>query len=890
MDEAPSPPIEFIAPTLAELEPLFPAYELEGFIAQGGMGAVYKARQKSLDRSVAIKILPREFGDDPQFRASFEAEAKAMARLNHPNLISVYDFGDIEGMLYIIMEFVQGKALYYSAHNKAIDPPVALDLVSTISRGLGHAHRGGIIHRDIKPANILLDVDAKPKIGDFGLAHPLDRQKSEGVVFGTPGYTAPEIFHNHHPVDQRSDIFSVGALLYELLCGKHPEPNSTSMTSGIDPRIDAIIKKATHPDPNNRYHDVDALADDIDALIPKLSGPRFATTLAPAGAALPLTPPNTTLASSQKKSSLAPVLFVLALIIGAGAAAFFALNKKEKVEPVVEEPANNADSNKEKARNPKKDRPKKPRPPKDKMAGKQEPKTPAPKPDKPVVVETKESPLQSLARLKTDLAAGGREEFPISTVKREKAAYFLTTRKLTWFEASQLAREHGAHLANLPITADLQWFHDHFKSDTPVWLGASDSGFEKKWYWTDGSTVDQSLWSPKSPDNSESANPNGEDFAAISQSQPAIEDFDRQQKFPALLEWRLDGSRPSSLDAQLARTGDALNNKRTPIFPAGTFNVGGSRFLLVNRSVDWQEASVIATNAGGHLAVPSNEKEASFMALLLREVLVPNSSCWIGGKRDDSIPEIWNYITGETFTHITWMEGQPDNTNESENFLVLIRDGEGIKANDESLQGHRTDQFLIEWSVPALRNMPRESADTIGENGLLAALEAVRNRIRDRHGRAYRKFRREHDKIVEDFVKDTITYINNQDQLSSTIKDRLVEEIKQYLDKNELPESLPAGAQRRLKDKLTDAKAEMKMVKEDYKEDFEEAKQAYLKAVLGAGNDALNAGENVKGKMFVLENTVTKDNNERFNQIMDNQKVPLPVEPKKPEEEKEGEE
>ena len=222
MSETPPNPAEFVAPSLEELAPLFPAYEIEAFIAQGGMGAVYRATQRSLDRLVAIKILPREFGEDENFRASFEAEAKAMAKLNHPNLIGVYDFGDIDGMLFIVMEFVEGKALYYSVHKKAIDPLVAFEMVSTISRGLAHAHAGGIIHRDIKPANILLDLEANPKIGDFGLARPLDQDRSGGVVFGTPGYTAPEVYKNDHPVDQRSDIFSIGALLYELLSGKPP--------------------------------------------------------------------------------------------------------------------------------------------------------------------------------------------------------------------------------------------------------------------------------------------------------------------------------------------------------------------------------------------------------------------------------------------------------------------------------------------------------------------------------------------------------------------------------------------------------------------------------------------------------------------------------------------
>ena len=226
------PPNTFIAPSPEALAPHFPAYDVEAFIAKGGMGAVYKATQKSLDRPVAIKILPREFGEDAEFRASFEAEAKAMAKLNHPNLIGVYDFGEIDGMLFIIMEFVNGKALYYSAHGKAIDAQLALGLVAKICHGLHHAHRGGILHRDVKPANILLDQDATPKIGDFGLARPMDtsRQQDGGLIYGTPGYTAPEVYTRKHPVDQRSDIYSVGVMLYELLSGKTPTQDTTDFT------------------------------------------------------------------------------------------------------------------------------------------------------------------------------------------------------------------------------------------------------------------------------------------------------------------------------------------------------------------------------------------------------------------------------------------------------------------------------------------------------------------------------------------------------------------------------------------------------------------------------------------------------------------------------------
>src|SRR5688572_14708495 len=211
----------FEAPSLEHLAELLPAYDFEAFIAQGGMGAVYKARQRSLDRDVAIKILPREMGADPEFRQSFETEAKAMARLNHPNLIGVYDFGDVEGMPYIVMEYVNGKSLFHSAYNTAIDPVQAVTIVKGICDGLAHAHENGVIHRDIKPANILLTPKAEPKIGDFGLARPAGADHS-GVIMGTPGYAAPEITRQPDHADRRSDIFALGIVLYELLVGKSP--------------------------------------------------------------------------------------------------------------------------------------------------------------------------------------------------------------------------------------------------------------------------------------------------------------------------------------------------------------------------------------------------------------------------------------------------------------------------------------------------------------------------------------------------------------------------------------------------------------------------------------------------------------------------------------------
>ena len=243
----------FQAPSPEALAGLLPQFDINGFIAQGGMGAVYSGRQSSLERDVAIKILPREMGEDPEFRESFAAEAKAMARLNHPNLIGVFDCGDVDGMPYIVMEYVQGCSLHESAFEQAIEREQAIDIVKGICDGLAHAHEHGIVHRDIKPANILLTLKAEPKIGDFGLAHAADAD-TPGLVMGTPGYTAPEVFQDPGEAGPLADIYSVGVILHQLLTGIDPtgsEQPPSQPTGNI--RLDAIWRKATNIHPSQRY-------------------------------------------------------------------------------------------------------------------------------------------------------------------------------------------------------------------------------------------------------------------------------------------------------------------------------------------------------------------------------------------------------------------------------------------------------------------------------------------------------------------------------------------------------------------------------------------------------------------------------------------------------------
>jgi len=334
----------FTPPSIEELQEKFPQYSIEGFIAQGGMGAVYLARQISLDRPVAIKILPQEFGDDADYRASFETEAKAMAKLNHTNLVGIYDFGEIYGMLYIVMEYIPGRTLFDTANGQQVDEKEAARLISDMSEGLAHAHDAGMLHRDIKPANVLIDDEAKPKIVDFGLARPMGEEQTEGVVFGTPGYTAPEVLSNPFAVDHRSDIFSMGVMLYELLTGHLPGTPvvPVSRASNSDPRFDPIIAKSIHPNPAMRYGSADKLSKDLDALIDNFEEPKKGlaaspglvaaggSAVRPGGAVAGLAGAHSKVLPSAKKSNAGVMIFTLLLLVVGGVVAMKVVNSEPK--------------------------------------------------------------------------------------------------------------------------------------------------------------------------------------------------------------------------------------------------------------------------------------------------------------------------------------------------------------------------------------------------------------------------------------------------------------------------------------------------------------------------------------------------------------------------------
>ncbi|MDY0166023.1 MAG: serine/threonine-protein kinase [Thermoguttaceae bacterium] len=252
----------FVPPQPAELAPHFPQLEILELLGQGGMAAVYKARQPGLDRLVALKILPREIGADPAFAERFTREARALARLSHPNIVAVYDFGrTAAGLFYFLMEFVDGVNLRQAIRAGSMSPKEALAIVPQICDALQFAHDEGIVHRDIKPENVLLDKRGRVKIADFGLAKLLGHAPG-GVsltgtqqVMGTLRYMAPEQMEGTKAVDHRADIYSLGVVFYELLTGEVPvgrfAPPSKKVQ--IDVRLDEVVLRALEEKPEQRY-------------------------------------------------------------------------------------------------------------------------------------------------------------------------------------------------------------------------------------------------------------------------------------------------------------------------------------------------------------------------------------------------------------------------------------------------------------------------------------------------------------------------------------------------------------------------------------------------------------------------------------------------------------
>ncbi len=264
----------FALPQRDALAALFPQLEILELLGHGGMGVVYKARQRGLDRMVALKILPPQISAEPTFAERFAREARALARLSHPNIVTVFDLGQSGPLYYFLMEFVDGVNLRQLLQSHRQTPPEALGIVTQICEALEYAHGEGIVHRDIKPENILLDQKGRVKVADFGLSKllqpgPTDLQLTQtSQVLGTLHYMAPEQLEKPLEVDHRADIYSLGVVLYEMLTGELPlgRFELPSKKAAVDARLDELVLRAMERNPGRRCQQVSEIRLELEAI------------------------------------------------------------------------------------------------------------------------------------------------------------------------------------------------------------------------------------------------------------------------------------------------------------------------------------------------------------------------------------------------------------------------------------------------------------------------------------------------------------------------------------------------------------------------------------------------------------------------------------------------
>jgi serine/threonine protein kinase len=439
-------------PTLEEMQAMLPQYEFVRLLGRGGMGAVYKAVQVSLDRPVAIKVLPVDLVDDEdsQFAERFKNEARTMAKMNHPSIVDVYDFGETQtGLLYIVMEFIDGTDVSQMIISQGKLPEdYALSITAHVCDALNYAHRNGIIHRDIKPANILINMEGAVKVADFGLAKASDAGQSgltkTNMAMGTPDFVAPEALIPGIPLDGRADLYAVGVMLYQMLTGEIPRGLWTlpGLKLGTDPRFDAIITKAMQTDREVRYQTAAEIRQELDVILATPRSVLIQQQQAAAEAAAraakeqrqAASTPQKPMASGPQKriseqpvrhapppvkqTSFAPIIGIAATVILGAGLVFFLLSKEPKLVPKTQGPVT--------AKAPETNPSKPPVRPKDTPAASPAPTMPAAPPTVPA------------------LEFGGHR-------------YQIITTKASWADAAKKAEELGGHLATLNSREEYEW-------------------------------------------------------------------------------------------------------------------------------------------------------------------------------------------------------------------------------------------------------------------------------------------------------------------------------------------------------------------------------------------------------------------------------------------------
>ena len=262
-------------------------YKLVEETGHGGMATVYKAYHRSLDRYVAIKAIQTAFVDDKDFLARFEREARVVARLEHPNIVPIYDYSQYEGQPYIVMKFIDGESLKERMKRGILSNNQILEILDAVGSALSYAHKQNVVHRDIKPANVLISRDGSIYLADFGLARLVQSGEvsiTGDHMIGTPHYMSPEQAMGLSNIDNRTDIYALGIMLYEMVAGRvpfnaetpftiihdhiyTPPPPPHTFNTNVSPVVESILEKALSKNPGDRYPDISALVDSFRSFV-----------------------------------------------------------------------------------------------------------------------------------------------------------------------------------------------------------------------------------------------------------------------------------------------------------------------------------------------------------------------------------------------------------------------------------------------------------------------------------------------------------------------------------------------------------------------------------------------------------------------------------------------
>jgi serine/threonine protein kinase len=687
-------------PSPEHLQTLLPAYEILSIIGKGGMGAVYQGRQKSLDRLVAIKLLPPEAADnDMEFVARFKNEARTMAKMNHPAIVHVYDFGETtDGQLYIVMEYIDGTDVAKMIQSQGKLPPEhALAITAHVCDALQYAHTHGVVHRDIKPANILLNMEGQVKVADFGLAKTADTSQAgltkTNMAMGTPDFVAPETLTPGMSIDGRADLYAVGVMLYNMLTGQVPRGafRMPSVTCATDMRFDKIIGKAMEMDRELRYQTSLDLRRDLDVILttplakpgvrtisvkardlpqkpvgkspstpqqqraPGSSGVPVRSQLAPTGGAparpgantaktTPSTPPP---AAPPEKSSAGIYYGIAAVAVIASIALLMFPPTGENTAPTpVAQTA-------------------------------QEKPKPAPQPPT--------TPLSGtfLLDVKDAKLSGGEADF-----KREAFEdHFLVK---GWFPGSQ------AHKQSLISWEDVQVAAGDY--DVTFTAGGLDSR-----------EFDLQLNV-------------GKGRLSVNTFRPDTASMNATKDFPVgriklsstasgvnlvCTKWSL--SKPGMSKPMVLRrirfspaASPAPVASAPPASPDTALTFAGHRYQLMTDKLKWDAAKAKAESIGGHLATVTTKEEydwlwGSILSKMKKTESDPNGErCFIGAIQRKAPDGPWEWITGEPFSLQPWMGKFPNDKSTGIEVATLVS-----KGWDDVGQNYPALSFLVEWDDAA---------------------------------------------------------------------------------------------------------------------------------------------------------------------------------------------